>query len=463
MGCCLILGKTHADPFVWSSSAPIDNADFTSENVATAYDTAHNKIFAAWIDLGTNFPTYSIYENGSWSVPALIDSSMTAMGLRSVYLVYDSQNDRIFASWTDISGLDYYPSYSIYSGGSWSASSVIDTTIPVIGGDVFLCYNSIDDSVFATWGSNTGAPVYSMYSSGTWSTSDYIDAGGSIGLDVYTCFNSLQNEIVATWGDIGNGGLPAYSIYNGSSWSLPQNIGISGSTDNVFPCYNSLDNQVVATWADALNSNYPTYSVYNGTTWSDPSVIASSPADGIALTLFSCYDSTHNQIFVAWPNPPDCDPLYSIYSNGSWSAPAFINVQPPGVFQDIFLTYNPIDGEVFATWTDCVTGLPYYSIYADTQVVDPPTNLEGQKRSNRFATQKDLYNLLSWNPPLEGEAPVLYRIYRDNLSTLIGTVSANAPLRFEDHNRKKGATYTYYITSVNANGNQSVPASITIF
>ena len=57
----------------------------------------------------------------------------------------------------------------------------------------------------------------------------------------------------------------------------------------------------------------------------------------------------------------------------------------------------------------------------------------------------------------------VYRIYRDAaLTDLASTVSANGPLQFEDHRRKKNTTYTYYIVSEEQNGSQSVPSIITV-
>ena len=58
--------------------------------------------------------------------------------------------------------------------------------------------------------------------------------------------------------------------------------------------------------------------------------------------------------------------------------------------------------------------------------------------------------------------PVAYKVYRTNLNTLIGIVGAGKALNFEDHIRSKNVTYTYYIVSVDAQNNNSLPASITI-
>lgn len=90
----------------------------------------------------------------------------------------------------------------------------------------------------------------------------------------------------------------------------------------------------------------------------------------------------------------------------------------------------------------------------------PPTNLRGKRIKNQFLTQTDIVNVLHWDPPSDGAVPVAYKVYRDNLNTLIGVVEAGKALKYEDHNRAKNVTYTYYIVSVDAQGNNSVPATI---
>lgn len=95
--------------------------------------------------------------------------------------------------------------------------------------------------------------------------------------------------------------------------------------------------------------------------------------------------------------------------------------------------------------------------------VQPPLALYGFRTKNRFLTQSDLINVISWVAPSDGPSPVSYLIYRNSLSELIGTVSANEPLKFFDHNRKKNKKYTYYVISVDESGQRSSPATVIIF
>lgn len=93
----------------------------------------------------------------------------------------------------------------------------------------------------------------------------------------------------------------------------------------------------------------------------------------------------------------------------------------------------------------------------------PPTDAKGFQKSCRYPTQTDLINVIKWSPPSTGELPVAYRIYRDAaLTELVATIPASEGLTFEDHNRKKNKTYTYFIVSVSATGTISSAASVTI-
>lgn len=122
---------------------------------------------------------------------------------------------------------------------------------------------------------------------------------------------------------------------------------------------------------------------------------------------------------------------------------------------------------------------PFYAVYSGTinfsssnsnsivQVVTqtqvyPPTRLQGIQKVVRFLNEKELVNVITWQPPLEGEFPLFYLIYRDpTLMELVAAVPASGPLRCQDHNRIKGMMYTYYIISVSETAT-SKPVALTI-
>lgn len=107
----------------------------------------------------------------------------------------------------------------------------------------------------------------------------------------------------------------------------------------------------------------------------------------------------------------------------------------------------------------CLTAI--YDLQAQQTAPLPPTHVRGQQVANRFASQKDLINVITWKSPAGGITPVAYKIYRNsNLTELAATIPANEKLKFKDHNRQKNHFYTYFLVSVDAAGNQSTPIAI---
>ena len=93
----------------------------------------------------------------------------------------------------------------------------------------------------------------------------------------------------------------------------------------------------------------------------------------------------------------------------------------------------------------------------------PPTHLKGSQKINRFATQTDIINILTWQEPQHGTLIVSYQIYRDrHLKKHIATLSSHEQLQFKDHNREKDKTYTYFIVSIDQFGNRSKAAKVIV-
>ncbi len=98
-----------------------------------------------------------------------------------------------------------------------------------------------------------------------------------------------------------------------------------------------------------------------------------------------------------------------------------------------------------------------------TGILAAPLNFTGCKIKNIFLTQVDNINRLTWSAPVLGNAPAAYNIYRDaGLTQFIASVPASGTLRYDDHNRVPGVSYTYYIASADSSGNFSATASTTV-
>jgi autotransporter-associated beta strand protein len=101
------------------------------------------------------------------------------------------------------------------------------------------------------------------------------------------------------------------------------------------------------------------------------------------------------------------------------------------------------------------------NITAGSCVVNPlpPTDLRAHEFKNKFLTETDHIIQLKWSAsPSPGV--VSYNIYRNGKK--IGNVKAFQPLVFNDHDRSTNRTYVYSVIAVDMNGNESIPATITV-
>ena len=96
-------------------------------------------------------------------------------------------------------------------------------------------------------------------------------------------------------------------------------------------------------------------------------------------------------------------------------------------------------------------------------LINPPASVTGCKTQNVFLLQTELINKITWTPPTTGNTPVQYKIYRDAaLTEPVATVPAAGSLEYYDHNRQPNIIDSYYIISIDANGNRSIPSSVTV-
>jgi len=116
-------------------------------------------------------------------------------------------------------------------------------------------------------------------------------------------------------------------------------------------------------------------------------------------------------------------------------------------------TYPPIAGSPFSGFNT-----PYGIAFTRQSPSSGPRNLSGQKKTNDFGLEFELFNLLTWESPSTGQVSE-YCIYRNGVK--IAAVNSST-LKYEDHNRQKDITTFYSVTSFDLNGNESAPVSITI-
>lgn len=104
------------------------------------------------------------------------------------------------------------------------------------------------------------------------------------------------------------------------------------------------------------------------------------------------------------------------------------------------------------------------SVLLQNQTAPPePVDVNGFQIQNRFLTQSEFANVITWSAPSSIPPPVAYRIYQDALLTqLLAEIPATQKLEYVQHNRVPGRTYTYYLVSVDGLGTESAPVVIVI-
>jgi len=172
--------------------------------------------------------------------------------------------------------------------------------------------------------------------------------------------------------------------------------------------------QIILMWDQPTSGATPTeYEIYSDATLTN--LLATVPADGYTTFVYETGTSVSHTYYIV-----------SVDSYGDKSEPATITA--PG----------------------CTSVLP-------------PASVSGCKTQNRFMLQTDFINNITWTAPASGSAPVAYKIYRDAyLTELVAMVPASGALQYYDHGRNPNITYSYYIVSVDSNGNVSAANSVTV-
>lgn len=318
-----------------------------------------------------------------------------------------------------------------YTGGAWTAPLLISSIkgkLPVVGidlnGRAIIVWNQgplIQSKVLV--GETLSAPA-------TLSNPNYDSCHPDIGVDgagnavvVFERHDTMHKFIVGT-------SLP----FNGSGWSAPLDIsGPSPSTSMTagFPSLslNAIGDGVVI-WKESTG-NYQMIqgAGYSLGTWSFIKTLSSltgTPGEAIPSHVIGVSINLAGNVVVAWPEAASGKP-----------------------------TSGEPTQEIKAA-----AGIGLATLGPLPPAVEPETVLNGiatgSQRIVRFPAHADLINTLTWTSP--GNV-AYYRIYRGNLSTLIGTTDKT---RFEDHQRIPQQKETYLITSVDSNGQESCPMTFVI-
>jgi|GEM_PF-3602805 len=289
-----------------------------------------------------------------------------------------------------------------------------------------------------------------------------IDSNGKIASDETWAFENRpsDNKYKGAWNNLNPSNHPSYRTEAAMAFDpRNQKILLFGGWEAGDSSGKNLKND---TWVFDAQMN----------TWEE---LKPSNAPKNLLEVVMAFDSTHDQMILFGTNMSSkkSETWKWEFDSSTWTQLNFGEgastpsgrVYPSMAFDlssnemILFGGYDKSNGKVLNdTWA-----LGVHSPIEEERDPLPPMNVKAFQQANAFATQIDHVNVLTWNPPSQGNPPMGYRIYRDqSLTKWIGEVSGEAKLSFKDHNREKGRTYTYYIVSVDQRGIMSAPAIIKV-
>ena len=268
-------------------------------------------------------------------------------------------------------------------------------------------------------------------------------------------------EVKLSWtASTDNVGVTKYKIYRYSSADGGQHVykevDSSATTYTDTGLSPDINYHYTVTAYDATNNQTPSSEIIVKT--SAPDTIAPSVPTGLVGTSTS--SDERSDVKLSWTASTDNVAVdkYLVYRNGA--EVGYVN-SPATTFTDTgLLSSTPYQYSVKAADAAGNTSNPSQAITVTTQPSDiqaptAPTGLISPAQTNNSIS-------LKWNASTDNKGVTGYRVYKvggnrkNSLNTLVATVT------FPNHTvtgLSKGTSYAFYVTAIDASGNQSAPSN----
>ncbi|MBY0109490.1 MAG: hypothetical protein K2X90_00015 [Candidatus Babeliaceae bacterium] len=451
----------------WATPINLSNSGIVTSGIFSAGTAAG--FMAVWADSSNN-AHYNFSTDGStWQTGLITPAQGDVSSGSNVFIAGNATG--FIVTWVDNSN-NAWSCFSTDNGNSWSAKIQINPTLVLApSSDVYVNGGS---SGFIAAIIDSSNNAWASFSDGTaaWSSPVQVTTDNSVNNSLitrqYVSVAVNGNSCMLTW--LNNSDVTYSAYFESINPFEPNpvtnypivNVGFSESVPIVTQM-NGYFMAVARVNAGAAGQTY--FSVATTpSNWATFSVVAPNPSDTEAGPWVA---ANYTGFISAWIVGSSADspgsPMWTLSNNNGFNWTPVCSILPTlstTIEGPVGLSANA-QGFV-ATWFDSNDSNAYTSFYSAPGLL-PPNSLQGCKTQNRFLTQSDLINKLTWQAPASGAAPAAYKIYRNvELTDLVATVSASAPLQYFDHNRQPNIVYSYYVVCVDGSGSVSAPASVTV-
>lgn len=359
--------------------------------------------------------------------------------------------------------------YNLFQSGAWVGENQLFTPTTDYLPISYLA-GSPSGHGFALW-SDSGPYILqgAYYNGSTWTTNF------SISTDLLqNCMPAMDvsmnssNQALMAWAKQSDGGVAAI-LFSGGSYGpvetvyIPQN---NFTTEQIATAYNDMGDAAAAWIAyDSLAGQWNLYMAFRlNNSWQPPLLLDTINDAGASLFKANLALDGNGNAYVVWQRTDGSSNSAIVGVNiarGAVSAPSYILISTDNTIDatNPSLAVNN-SGNTLVSWqsgpfgSSIIEAAVGFFSYAPS----PPLNLTGVQVKNKFATQIDRVNVLSWSA---SQDPSVQKYYVFRNGVLVGIVPASLELTYFDHNQGNQSVY-YQVTAVNAENVQSAPAAVTV-
>lgn len=421
----------------WGPYQTLDSG-FIVDPVRVAFDDSGTGI-ALWYRMATGEIKTSFFNGSTWAIPPPdpLDVISAFITLSADIAMNGTGNG--IALWIDPNTTNVRSSN--FFGGSWTAP----LTIGVGTESASIAYSSNGTAV-AGW-INAGSVIVDNYSGGVWQGPITLDAGTKVIVGIDANGNAIASWLNAV-GDV------VVSFFDGATWSSPQTISTtSGNLEISFAM--SPNGTAVLTW---VNSGFNgESSSFNGVTWTSPILFGFGIQECFGDLQISVSVDVNGNALVLFATPNAIYSARLLIGTNTWIDLSIVYAAPYDCILSLDAALS-LTGRGFAVWRPLV--IENVNVFGSFTLDPlPPSSFDGNTCTNRFATQSDRVNILTFNPSLD---PLIAAYYLRDNGQLIAIIPARGPYIYYDHNRCKNAKNVYTLTAVNIFGQESSSLTITL-